>query len=209
MRKILPNQPPDVHIKVCQVPSDLGEGAVRGAFFQAKPSRLLLTTRLTADYLIEGGNSIQIAPKPESDNAAICHLAFGWATGGLLIQRGILALHGSTIATPSGAVVFCGDSGVGKSTLVGLLLSRGMKILDDNIAALDLDSGQCLVQPGGGSLRLMPDSLDFLQIDSSRLIQFSKRMPKYLYVLNELEFCAHPIPLRKIYFLHRSGGVSR
>lgn len=47
----------------------------------------------------------------------------------LLYQRGILPLHGSTIETPQGAVMFAGVSGSGKSTLAASFHAHGYAVL--------------------------------------------------------------------------------
>lgn len=199
----------DVTVGLGALPADLGAEAVKGHRFEARPQRLLLRTNFIADYLVEDGRSIRLLPKPGARGPEIANLVFGWATGGLLIQRGTLALHAATVATPGGAVAFCGDSGVGKSTLVTLLMQRGLRVIDDNLAALDFRSGAIQVQPGLGSVRLTPDSLALLGRPASGLAALSPQKAKYLLPLAEAERCRTPLPLRRIYVLQRAAAPSR
>ena len=57
----------------------------------------------------------------------------GSCLGALLHQRGVLALHASAIETDQGAVLFMGDSGMGKSTTLQAFIKRGYKMLADDI----------------------------------------------------------------------------
>lgn len=197
----------DVEVTFGQVPAGLGDGAFRTPRFEAQPGRLLFKTRTIADYLVEDGRRICVQPKPEAEQLKLCNLLFGAATGGLLIQRGTLALHGCSLETPAGAVIVCGGSGAGKSTLATLLLERGFRILDDNIAALDLSGGRFRVQPGLGYLRLTGDTLKMLRM-RPRGPGFSAPFEtKYLHFLGPHDFCGEPRPLRHIFVLDRASEV--
>jgi hypothetical protein len=46
-------------------------------------------------------------------------------------RRRVVGLHASAVATPRGALVFCGHSGYGKSTIAGKLLRRRRLLADD------------------------------------------------------------------------------
>jgi hypothetical protein len=172
--------------------------------FEAVPGRFWFRTRTIADFLVEQGRQVHILPKMGAEPLKLCNLLFGGVSGALLLQRGILALHGCSVETPEGVALFCGDSGAGKSTLAALLLERGLKVLDDNIAALEHGGDGFRVQPGLGHLRLTDDTL--------RLLGQSPRGPaftapyelKYLHGLESWEFCESPRPLRHIFLLDRS-----
>ena len=171
--------------------------------FEAGPGKLLFRTRTIADYQVDNGDRIHILPKAGADELRLANLLFGAVTGGLLIQRGTLALHGCSVETPAGAVIICGDSGAGKSTLSALLLERGLRILDDNIAALVWQGEDILVQPGLGYLRLTAESLALLgkPIEGSGFP--APYQMKYLHFLDQESFCPEARPLRRIVVLDR------
>jgi hypothetical protein len=73
----------------------------------------------------------------------------------LLAERGDLALHASAVATGAGAVVFCGQSGRGKSTTAWALGERGFPVLaEDGCVIETAGDGAPLVWPGLAGVRL-------------------------------------------------------
>ena len=74
----------------------------------------------------------------EADEDKIRLYILGTCMGALLMQRKILPLHGSAIAIDGKAYAFVGDSGAGKSTLASAFLSKGYKLLSDDVIAVSL-----------------------------------------------------------------------
>jgi len=64
------------------------------------------------------------------------------------LQRGHNALHAGAVVINGRAVAIAGPSGVGKSTLVTELLSRGHQLLTDDILVLTIEDGVVLGHPG-------------------------------------------------------------
>lgn len=175
--------------------------------FEGSPGNFLFRTRTIADFRVEAGQMVLISPKAGVEPLKLWNLLFGTVTGALLIQRGVLALHGCAIETPSGAVVFCGGSGAGKSTLAGLLIAQGLRILDDNIVALHPGQEGYQVQPGLRHLRFTDATLRVLG-QSPRGPAFPAPLQlKYLHGLNPREFCDEPRILRHVILLDRRREV--
>lgn len=72
-------------------------------------------------------------------------MALGW--------RRHLLLHASSVEKDGRALVMTGESGSGKSTLAALLGERGWRLMGDEFALLDLDSGAILPFPRLVSLK--------------------------------------------------------
>lgn len=72
-------------------------------------------------------------------------MALGW--------RRHLLLHASSVEKDGRALVMTGESGSGKSTLAALLGERGWRLMGDEFALLDLDSGMILPFPRLVSLK--------------------------------------------------------
>jgi hypothetical protein len=74
-----------------------------------------------------------------------------------LLARGIEPLHGSVVSVGGHAVVFAGDCGEGKSTLVAAFLARGCQLVSDDLVVLVPARGGWRVRPGVPRLKLFPD----------------------------------------------------
>jgi hypothetical protein len=85
----------------------------------------------------------------------------------LLADRGELVLHGAAIQTPAGAVLLCGPSGRGKSTLAAALGSLGMPVLTEDAARLTTSAGSHLLWPGPRGVRLRARTAAALGIDQT------------------------------------------
>ena len=79
----------------------------------------------------------------------------GSGVGAVLIQRGLLVLHGNALEREGRAVVCVGESGAGKSTFACALMRHGWKLLADDLVAITPD-GQVL--PGIPRIKLWEDA---------------------------------------------------
>lgn len=68
-------------------------------------------------------------------------------------QRRWLLLHAATVEKHGRALIMTGESGAGKSTLAALLGERGWRLMGDEFALLDLDSGDLHPFPRAISLK--------------------------------------------------------
>ncbi len=106
-------------------------------------------------------------------------------------------------------MLVCGGSGAGKSTLATLLLERGFRVLDDNVAALDQTGGDFRVQPGLGYLQAYRRHAE--DAEDARLAGPGFAAPfetKYVHFLGPQEFCREARPLRHIFVLDRASDGS-
>ena len=88
-----------------------------------------------ASFVIRNGNEIVVDPMPGVDGQFLRLLILGRAMVVLLHQRGVMTLHGSAAAVNGSSVLVLGDRGLGKSTLVAALHSRGHALLSDDITS--------------------------------------------------------------------------
>lgn len=108
----------------------------------------------TAEQLID------CYPQPGTPANTLRHLALDQVLPLVAGSENRIALHGSVIGTPAGAVAFLGQSGVGKSTLAATLGRRGYPVLSDDCCLLvRRDDGGFDVVPSYPGVRLNPDSL--------------------------------------------------
>lgn len=68
-------------------------------------------------------------------------------------QKRYLLLHAASVEKDGRALILTGESGAGKSTLAALLGERGWRLMGDEFALLDLDSGDLHPFPRAVSLK--------------------------------------------------------
>lgn len=134
----------------------------------------------------------------------ICTFLLGSAVGALLIQRGILVLHGSSMEKDGQAIVCLGHSGAGKSTLAYALLQQGWRLLADDLVAVNPDG---LVLPGIPRIKLWHDAAKAFGLDPAALSPIRQGMHKYLLMGEALQRAPQAAALQAVYVIHqRSHG---
>lgn len=68
-------------------------------------------------------------------------------------QKQFLLLHAASVEKDGRALILTGESGAGKSTLAALLGERGWRLMGDEFALVDLESGHLLPFPRAISLK--------------------------------------------------------
>jgi len=153
--------------------------------------------------LIRDGKSIAVEANPAQDTVAALHI-LGSCTGALLFQRGLVPLHGNTIATKHGVAIFVGKIGAGKSATTMAMLRRGHQLVADDISAVSIEaSNQAAppsVLPGFPRLKLWRASLQHFGCDPAAFQHLRPGLDKFHVPVLE-QFSDTPQPLRAIYIL--------
>jgi hypothetical protein len=192
---------PDVTISYGEVPDSLQNVKGKGVCFQAANSQLLLNVPNVAKYSIKNGNSIIIERHPETDDDSVRLFLLGAAMGALLHQRGFLVLHANAIVVDGGAVLFMGESGVGKSTTAAAFNQKGYPIAADDICAIDVNAEQPMLYPGFPQVKLWADACEKLSQDTAALRRIRPQLEKYALPLGE-QFWSEPLPVKRLYILN-------
>ena len=124
----------------------------------------------------------------------------GSAVGALLIQRGMLVLHGNALERNGQAIVCLGHSGAGKSTLAYALMQQGWRLLADDLVAITPD-GQVL--PGIPRIKLWHDATKAFGLDSEALPPIRQGMNKYLLLGEAIDRAEQPCPLKALYLIRQ------
>ncbi|MGG1629482.1 aldolase [Rossellomorea sp. NRS-1567] len=151
-----------------------------------------------AIFSIQEGKRVIVSPLSEWDENKTRLYLLGTCMGVILLQRGMIPLHGSAIVIDGKAYGIVGDSGVGKSTLTTAFIKAGYKFLSDDVIAVSLSKRNIpFVNPSYPQQKLWQDSLDVFGFDSNQFKPLFDRENKYA-VPVEKNFHAEPKPLAGI-----------
>ena len=183
--------------------TDMMKPIERGMLWEAAPGAFLLHVPGVARYCVTAGRDIGIEPCGGSDRSAVSSLFTGTVLAALLQQRGLIPFHASAVATGTGAVLFAGWSGVGKSSLLAALIERGYAAMSDDATAVEMDAaGKPEALAAFPSMRLWQDTLDVF--DWRGRTRVREGMEKYLIPIGS--FSPAPLPVRAVFFLTESNG---
>lgn len=171
------------------------------AFLQMGRGDLRLTVEGIGQFRIHDG--VRIAWHRQGEEVSDQDLRtflLGSAVGALLIQRGLLVLHGNALEKHGEAIVCLGHSGAGKSTLAYALMEQGWRLLADDLVAI---SPNGLVLPGIPRIKLWHDAARAFGLDPDQLPPIRQGMHKVLLMGEGLQRASEPTPLRALYLLHQ------
>lgn len=145
-------------VEVCR--ADLTGFNIALGHYRQSPTELIISIADVGTFRITGGKLIQVDPDQSCTLSCLGVYIMGSCMGAVLHQRGYMPLHGSCVTDGSRAVLITGESGAGKSTLAAEFLSRGWKLLTDDVCAVSDPEGTATVHASYPSQKLWQDSLD-------------------------------------------------
>lgn len=168
--------------------------------------RFLFHVPETAVYSITSGAHIMITPYPGADEAKIRLYLLGTCMGVLLMQRGILPLHGSAVVIDGRVYAIVGESGAGKSTLAAAFAHKGYPLMTDDVIAVSLsnDSAAATVYPSYPQQKLWEESIEQLGLISQNYSSIYQRVNKYAVPIRS-QFYREPLPLAGVVELTKSS----
>lgn len=196
----------DVHIARLPVPESLADADFRGPNWETSTSDILLRVPSLARLLIHGGREISYQLESGASEANLPLFLTGSALGAILHQRGEYVLHASAIEVDGGAVVFCGQSGAGKSSLVAALCAAGYPLVTDDVCCLNFGRRGPMVIPDGRCLKLWSDTISHFGLDRYRRGQIRSGIEKFW--VEPPAAATEPLPLRAVYLLGKGDAFS-
>jgi hypothetical protein len=190
----------DITIRAGDVPARL-EGLLHSTeAWETQQGVFLLRVPGVARFLIRQGREILFDLDPEGECRTVALYLLGTCFAILLQQRGSLVLHASAIAAGGRAMLFCGRSGAGKSTMAALFCRRGYALLNDDVCNVAPAAGDSYeVWPDGRMLKLWAESLDQLEWSKRPDMAVRSDVEKYFFAPPVSE--AQPQPVGAIYIL--------
>ncbi|WP_156889720.1 ATP-binding cassette domain-containing protein [Paenibacillus harenae] len=185
----------DVEIELNPPQEDVQDQFTTGNY-RFENGRFLFHVPETACYSITSGARISVTPYPGADEAKIRLFLLGTCMGVLLMQRGILPLHGSAVVIDGKVFAIVGESGAGKSTLAAAFAHAGYPLMTDDVIAVSLsdDSAAAAVYPSYPQQKLWEESIEQLGLLSHNYSSIYQRVNKYAVPIRS-QFCREPLPL--------------
>ncbi len=194
---------PEVTIYLGKVPAAITDVVEETDIYQVSRNELIMRMPGVANYYATNGNRMIVELEKSAEGHVVCEFLLDLPLGVLLLQRGIIALHGSAVVVDGHAVVFTGVCGAGKSTMAAAFRERGYAMLTDDVAVLSMDEN-CVawVQPACPKQNLRRDSAEAVGImGTDQLPVFNGgNGDKFILPVNK-EFCQVPAPLGAVYEL--------
>lgn len=189
----------DIKISLGSVPEKLAAASANGALWQSEDDKLLLDIKDAARFLIGGADEIIVAPYTKEITEEIRGFLLGAVLGAVLAARGMVLLRAGAVAAKSGAGIFVGSCGAGKSTMVASLTQKGFSMMADDKVCLALSAdGVINVVPAFPQLRLLQHAAMKLNFPVTKA-QFVSAFAKFFVKVNDFE--KKPAPLKRVYLL--------
>jgi hypothetical protein len=172
------------------------------------PNELRLSIGSVGHFRIVGGQRIGwCRAHPRVNPSELRTYLLGSAFGALLIQRGLLVLHGNALEREGQAIVCLGASGAGKSTLACALMGQGWSLLADDLVAVTPEG---MVLPGIPRIKLWEDAMRSFGWSPEQAIPVASDIAKYLMPAIHLRPAQAPARLAQLYLLQREpwNGIS-
>ncbi|GAB5445412.1 hypothetical protein [Gymnodinialimonas sp.] len=182
-----------VTIRAESVPPAGLEGATHTTeHLQCTPKSVWLNIPNVGRMIIRDGCEIgyELAAGVTYANMRVYLLGSGLGT--LLIQRGLIVMHGNAIDMGTGCLTCVGLSGVGKSTTATGMMQRGYPLIADDVCPVD---AQRRVIPGMPHVKIWQETADALGILTPDLPAVAPDLPKYRLPMRAA-FSDQPLPLR-------------
>ena len=184
----------DVVIRAADVPPTIADIVATGPTWQRSTTQFLLELPSIGRFLLQDGRSIAFACAEGVGDREIAIFLAGNVFGILLHQRNHIVLHASAVAVNGKAVLFCGMSGAGKSTMAAALGARGYRLVTDDQAAIALDAdGAPIVHPDGRLLKLWTKAIEALALEPRKGDAMRDRLEKFYVAPEATSDVAMPI----------------
>ncbi len=173
-----PTDKPDVRVCVGIVPDDPTLPDYQGPTWRLVGKRFYLEISGLVRLMADDGRMIVAEPLSDATEADIAPFILSTGFAAILHQRRVLAFHAATVAWRGRAIVLCGPTGAGKSTLAAALCRAGAGFVGDDIAPIHND-GVPIVWPDGRQHRLWADAIEHMALAARQGPPIREHMRKY------------------------------
>lgn len=197
---------PEVWIAQGDVPIALKPPLLsQGPNWQLTNAQFLLRVPGVARFLIENARSIMFQPECGLAPEELTAFLTGSVMGLLQHLRGNVVLHASAMLVDDKAVLFCGQSGAGKSTMAAALGKRGHTLLSDDLCTVDTSAADPpVVFPDGRKHKLWEKAIEKLELSDQQGPEVRHQIHKFFVEPTKARTTASPIAA--VYDLREARG---
>lgn len=155
-------------------------------------------------WTIRGGIEVSIIPAPGAQERELRLFTLGSAWGAIGYQRGLAMFHGSAVAVPGGAALFCGGPEHGKSTMAAAMQARGHALLADDLSRVDppAEAGSAaMLHPSAGQVKLWDTAIAHFGLQGREMRRDYYRDNKFHLPLADDVPDTDPVPLVAVHVL--------
>lgn len=195
---------PDVEVVFGEIPEFLrdakakGYGTWTGDFVNA-----WFNTPGAAQYYIEHGRKIIVEPEENANMDLVCSMILSAGLCLVLLQRNEPVMHGSAIAIDNEAVMICGESGAGKSTITLELLKRNVGFLADDTVRLRIEPSGVFAEPTYPQQKLCRDQVEKYDFATEKLRYVDEFRDKFALMRRDI-YVDKAMPLACMIILKKS-----
>jgi len=201
---------PDLTIRLDKTPETLtGQNVFHRVRVSMSQNEYLLKFLNVANYYAANGNEIIVERLQGADDKSLRLFLLSNAIAAILHQRNAIPLHASGIFHKDGVVLFCGNSGSGKSTIISAFRQKGYKVFTDDVCVLQkLPDGTIAVVPSYPMIKLWKDSYEKQGLAmTSEESRIRPQLPKYGNFFHEV-FDVTPQTVKQFFILESNNLVS-
>lgn len=151
---------------------------------------------------VEGGNQITVELSEEPRMLLVTSLLLGAGMALICLQRGEPFFHGSALDAGGQAILLCGESGAGKSTVAMELLKRKLGFLADDTMRVHPGAGGMLAEPSYPQQKLCRDMALKCGKPLEELIYIDEERDKYAWRRQDC-YRKEAVVLGKIFWLRK------
>lgn len=182
--------------------TELDDKYAGGYVYRFETSRGWLRSKGQGCCLMEEGRKVTYQLKDNYNPLIMNQIFLSAVLPNILIQRGEVAIHGSSILWEDKAIAVSGVSGAGKSTLAKELLKNGGVFMADDTVALRLKEQKVYAQGGYPQQKICLDAMEGIDTSDAELVLLPPDGGKEKYALRLKQgFCMEEKELQAVFIV--------
>ncbi|MFV9483980.1 hypothetical protein ACNI3T_09080 [Christiangramia sp. ASW11-125] len=173
----------DVKIEISNNIKEVEDPLYVDDFYRVTQNEFLMEVDDVGTFYAANGNFISICLNEQAKRETIELYLNGSTYGAILHQRKIMPMHGSCFVYGNKGIMFCGDSGAGKSSLTAAFVLDNNEFLTDDITPIIIKNNQALIWTMSDRIKLWEDSLKQLSQSKESLRKIDPETEKFYFPL--------------------------